>query len=315
MTHSPSPLPETAQIGRTALTVSDLDLVTEFYRDVLGLDVIDHDGRDDHGGWDNHDKWDDRDERDGGGPTATLGADGVPLLVLMEDEDAPARQPAEAGLFHNAFRVPSRAALGDALGRIRDRWQLDGASDHGVSEALYLSDPEGNGIEVYRDRPAAEWPMAADGSVQMDTLPLDLDDVAADASGEPNAPSGTTVGHVHLEVSSLNRAREFYVETLGLNVRMAFRQSALFLAAGTYHHHLGVNTWQGRSQPKTGRGLAWFEFVVPDEPVLGDLRERLEAAGVLVSDGGGDWDEGIENQSGVIECADPDGIVIRIRTS
>jgi len=279
MTESPL-IPETAHIGRTALCVSDLEEMTDFYRDIVGLTVLT------------------RLEA-----TATLGVDETPLLILEQAADASPRGRDQAGLFHTAFKVPSRAALGAALERVRERWQLDGASDHYVSEALYLTDPEGNGIEIYTDRPQEEWPRAADGTIEIGTIPLDLDDIAAQSDGSATAPPGTTVGHLHLEATSLEAAREFYVDTLGLTVQTEAR-SALFLAAGGYHHHLGVNTWNDRSKPAGGRGLAWFEFVVPDDETLTTVRQRLEDAEVTVSE----RDKGIE-------ISDPDAISLRIRAA
>lgn len=272
-------IPKTARIGRTALVVADLDAMVDFYRDVVGLSV-----------------------RRRTKTEATLGISETPLLVLTEDETAASRRREQAGLFHNAFKVPSRTALGAALDRIREHWKLDGASDHYVSEALYLTDPEDNGVEIYTDRPREEWPRASGGRIQIGTVPLDLDDIAAKSNGKTAAPSGTTVGHVHLEASSIRTAREFYAETLGLRVQTEVR-SALFLAAGDYHHHLGVNTWNGRSQPAGGRGLAWFEFVVPDDETLATVRRRLEDADIAATDRGDS-----------LEVTDPDEISIRIRT-
>lgn len=270
-------LPVATRIGRTALRVTDLDEVAAFYRDVVGLEI--------------------RNRTD---TAATLGAGDAPLLELERDADAAPRGN-RAGLFHTAFRVPSRTALGAALERIREEWRLDGASDHNVSEALYLSDPEGNGVEIYRDRDRASWPHAADGSVQMETFPLDLGAVAAESDGAADAPAETTVGHVHLEATGIEPARNFYVDTLEFDVRMD-AGSGLFLAAGDYHHHLGVNTWNGRSDPAGGRGLAWFEVVVPDDATLAAVRDRLTAADVAVAERGDS-----------IEVADPDGIVVRVR--
>ncbi|MCL7418207.1 MAG: VOC family protein [Halalkalicoccus sp.] len=270
-----STLPTATRIGRVALRATDLDRLVAFYGDVVGLAVLDREeGR------------------------ATLGAGGDPLLDLIADPDAPPREPEETGLFHTAFLVPSRAALGDALGRVSENWHLDGASDHRVSEALYLSDPEGNGIEIYRDRPREEWP-TNEGRVEMDTLPLDLDALGDQRRGEAGVPDETTVGHVHLEVSSLPRAREFYVEGLGLGVRQEWSDAALFLAAGEYHHHVGLNTWNGRTAPASGRGLAWFELLVPDREALAALRERLGARGEAGADG--------------FVLTDPDGIELRVR--
>ena len=270
-------LPATARIGRAALRVTDLDGAIGFYRDVVGLAVQDHTP-----------------------PTATLGAGSTPLVELEHAPDAAPRGN-RAGLFHTAFRVPSRTALGAALDRIRSEWRLDGASDHEVSEALYLTDPEGSGVEIYWDRERPEWPHDADGSVRMDTLPLDLDGVAASSDGATGAPPGTTVGHVHLEATDIDAARAFYVDTLGLGVRMD-AGGGVFLAAGDYHHHVGVNTWNGRTEPAGDRGLAWFEVVVPDDAALARVRERLAAAGVAVAERGGG-----------IAVTDPDGIGVRIR--
>lgn len=271
-------LPDDTRIGRTALRVADLTDQTDFYRDVVGLAVLA------------------RDEA-----TATLGVGDTPLLVLDRDPDADPRDRAATGLFHTAFRLPSRAALGDALARVRERWHLDGASDHRVSEALYLTDPENNGVELYRDYPRDEWPERADGTVGMTTEPLDIEGVAAAAVGGDGAPPDTDVGHVHLEVSSLDAAREFYGDTLGFATR-ATMSGALFLAAGGYHHHVGANTWHGRTASAGDRGLAWFEVVVPDADALDAARARLVDHGVEVT----------ETAEG-IAAVDPDGIEVRLR--
>ncbi|WP_313691841.1 VOC family protein [Halorarum halobium] len=288
----PPTLPDDARVGRTALFVNDLDAQIDFYRDVVGLTVLDADET-----------------------GATLGAGGTPLLELLVDEEAPPRDRDQAGLFHVAFRFPSRAALGAALERVTDRWSLEGASDHLVSEALYLTDPEGNGVELHRDRPSAEWPRREDGTVEIDTLPLDLDALAAAAGGDTapadatgttsgeatdTAPTDTTIGHVHLEVTSIEAARRFYVDTLGLGVQTDLG-SALFVAAGGYHHHLGLNTWNRRTRAAGGRGLAWVELLVPDEESLAAACRRLEADDVAVTERGD-----------VIETSDPDGIAVRL---
>ncbi|MFB6218463.1 MAG: VOC family protein [Halobacteriaceae archaeon] len=263
-------LPADAAVGRVALRVGDLDAVAEFNREVVGLAVVER-----------------------GADRALLGAGGTGLLELAAAPDAPERRPDQAGLFHTAFRVPSRAALADALARIQSRWELDRASDHRVSEALYLADPEGNGVEVYCDRPREEWP-ERDGRVAMETLALDL---AGLDGGDPDAgaPGGTTVGHVHLEATSLSASREFY-EGLGLGVRATYGSGGAFLAAGDYHHHVGLNTWNGRTDPAGGRGLAHFEFVVPGG-VPDGLRTR----------------EGATAVEGGVEVTDPDGIPVRVR--
>ncbi|WP_435094221.1 VOC family protein [Halorubrum sp. N11] len=281
-------LPAGTRIGRAALRVADLDETTAFYRDVVGLAVLDRD--------------DDR---------ATLGVAETPLLVLERDPDSPERGPTDAGLFHTAFRVPSRAALGEALARVRDRWRLDGASDHLVSEALYLDDPEGNGVEIYRDRPREEWPADDDGTIRMATEPLDIEGVAGatgDSAFADRVPPSTDVGHMHLEVTSLSAFEAVYVDGLGFEVGMT-GPNVRFVAAGGYHHHLGANTWQGRTTPAGGRGLAWFEVVVPDATAVEAVRDRLDAVAV-----DGDIEFVVDEREDGIAVTDADGIEIRVRT-
>ena len=281
MSLPPSTVPAETRLGRTALRVGDLEETIDFYREVVGLTVEARDGE-----------------------AVTLGVVGAPLLVLIGDECADPRDSRETGLYHNAFRFPSRAALGDALRRVRDRGTLTGASDHGFSEALYLDDPEGNGVELYRDRPRSAWPFDDDGTLRADSpRPLDLGDLAADANSEPMAPPETAVGHVHLEVSSIEATREFYAETVGFDVTMSLGRSAVFFAAGDYHHHIGVNTWHGRTEPAAGRGLAWFEVVVPGAASVAAVRRRL-----------GDSGSSVTAVDGGIEVTDPSGIAVRFRT-
>lgn len=271
-------LPQGTRIGRTALRVSDLDELTGFYRDVVGLSVLDE-----------------TDTR------SVLGVGDTALLVLEGDVDAPTRHRSSAGLYHTAFRVPSRAALGDALARIRTQWQLGGASDHWVSEALYLTDPEGNGIEIYRDFPRDEWPRSDDGRVRISTEPLDFDTIEAVATGNTQAPPGTDIGHIHLEVSSLDAFRGFYVESLGFSVQTTV-PAAAFVSAGGYHHHIGANTWHQRTSPVNGRGLSWFEVTVPDQDTLNAVHSRLKSSEIPVT----------ETDGGLV-IPDPDEIEVRIR--
>ena len=280
MTTDDPALPDETHLGRAALRVGDLESVAAFYRDVVGLEVL---GREDG--------------------SATLGAGGTPLLGLQADPAAAERPPSSAGLFHTAFRVPDRGALGDALERIRAGWRLEGASDHGVSEALYLSDPEGNGVEIPRATPRARWPAAADDRVAMTTEPLDLEAVAAAVAGGSRAPPGTDLGHVHLEVTSLRAFEAFYVDAIGFELQ-ATMSSARFVGAGGYHHHVGANVWNGRSTPASAsdRGLAWFEVVLPDGAALEAVRERLAGRDVSTAR----TDEGFQ-------ATDPDGIRVRFR--
>ncbi|WP_410765734.1 VOC family protein [Haloferax sp. DFSO60] len=271
-------LPASTHLGRIALRVGSLDAVVPFYRDVLGFEAERADSR------------------------AILSAGDSPLVVLEEDADAPRRARDEAGLFHLAVRVPTRAALGDALRRIQDGAQLSGASDHLVSEALYLRDPEGNGIEVYWDRPKSEWPHNDDGTVAMDTLPLDLGDVLEEAVGDDSLPAETDLGHVHLEVTDLPQSVEFYTEGLGMNLRNDTYPSAAFVAAGDYHHHVGLNRWNNRRKGvEESRGIEWFEVVVADAEARSAVTDSLEQAGFDVT-----------TSDGVHSVSDPDGIEIRL---
>ncbi|XVH31299.1 VOC family protein [Haloferacaceae archaeon DSL9] len=276
--NSTGTLPRGTRLGRTCLRVADRDEITNFYERIVGLAVLSTDES-----------------------TTVLGVDDAPILVLEADAERPPRAEAETGLFHNAFRVPSRAALADALGRIRDGWRLDGASDHFVSEALYLTDPEGNGVEIYRDFPEPNWPRTEDGRPKIGTEPLDLAALEADAAGGRRVPPGTDLGHVHLEVSSLPDTRAFYVDALGFD-RILDLPRATFISAGGYHHHVGANTWNGRTAPARGRGLAWFEILLPDADALEALRARLAEHDVAVAEG-----------DGALEVIDPDGIAVRVR--
>jgi catechol 2,3-dioxygenase len=303
-------LPAETHLGRSALRVVDLDGVTAFYRDVVGLDVL-----------------------RSGTDSKTLGVDATPLLILSETTTGDTPTEGQAGLYHNAFRVPSRGALGDALRRLRSDGSLAGTSDHRVSEALYTSDPEGNGVEIYRDYPRDDWPTTEGDQVAMTTDPLDLDGVRAAADGNSSLPSGTDLGHVHLEVTSLAAFRRCYVDALGLSVR-AEMPGATFVAAGGYHHHVGANTWNQRRDPAGGPGLAWFEMVVPGAEALADARQRLSERGFSLGGprgraGSDDWpnfnddeefspidlDEGRSEHSPAdsFSFVDPDGIRVRVR--
>lgn len=252
-------------MGVVGLTVRDIASVARFYEQVMGLTSTE--------------------EADG---LVTLGAPGGPTLVeLRSDASAPARDPRSPGLFHLAVLMPDRRALAVALARLAAaRWPLDGASDHLVSEALYLSDPEGNGIEIYRDRPRDEWEVR-DGQLAMATLPLDLESLVAelgeDADVDPQAPAGTTIGHVHLQVSDLGRAEEFYAGVLGFEVTVRGYPGALFVSAGGYHHHLGLNTWHSAGSPPPppgSAGLRRFEVMLPDSSEVEKVLDRVGRAGI-----------------------------------
>jgi catechol 2,3-dioxygenase len=247
--------------GAVRLRVADLARVREFYERAIGLQPLD--------------RSDD---------VATLGSDGTAAVELVARPDATPRPPRTSGLFHLAILVPDRTELARALVRIANAGgRLSGASDHLVSEALYLSDPEGNGIEIYRDRPRSEW-RYENGEIQMSTLPLDLDgllaDVRQDEPGDIAMLAGTRIGHVHLNVADLDEALAFYSGVLGFDVTVRTYPGALFFSSGGYHHHIGVNTWAGPGAPAPpdgSGGLEWFELIVDD---LTELEDRLQGAGV-----------------------------------
>ena len=189
---------------------------------------------------------------------------GPPLLTLEAAPAAPASPPDAAGLFHAALLLPSRAALGGWLKRaISEQIEFGGFADHGVSEALYLADPEGNGLEIYSDRPKSAWPIAADGTIAMFTRALDVPDLLAAASAPgPQPLAGARWGHLHLRVTELDRSEKFYHDSLGLVLTQGSYPGVRFMAAEGYHHHLGLNIW-GRprhSQPVDALGLAEATF-------------------------------------------------------
>ena len=200
------------------------------------------------------------------------------------------RPAGTTGLFHLALLVPSRADLARALNRVTAAGhRFTGASDHLVSEALYLDDPEGNGIEIYRDRPRGEWEREDGGDLKMATLPLDLEGVLDSAprgdTGDGMAP-GTRLGHVHLQVAEIEAAEAFYVAALGFEPTVRRYPGALFVSAGGYHHHIGLNTWAGRGAPPPpagARGLTWFTIVLPDDAALEAVRTSLTAAGFPIA--------------------------------
>jgi catechol 2,3-dioxygenase len=260
MTHQ---LPIATHMGRVALTVADLPRSLAYYQEQIGLQLLTQEG-----------------------DTAVLGTAQRPLLVLQAQPGArPARQ--NTGLYHFALLLPSRLALAQTLYHlIQTQTAVSGASDHGVSEALYLTDPDGHGIEIYRDRPRAEWPMAG-GRLAMTTEPFDVDGVLGELSAETavwsGLPAETVMGHVHLHVNQLRPAVAFYVDILGFDLVMYYGGSAGFVSAGGYHHHLGLNTWAGVGAPPPAPDkarLLWYEIVLPDETAVDALAARLTEAGV-----------------------------------
>jgi catechol 2,3-dioxygenase len=252
-------------LGTVSLTVTDLDRSCAFYERAIGLRAT---------------------ELDDGG--LGLGVAGErPLLALRGDSSAPHLNRRAPGLYHLAILVPTRLDLAFALARLAEvRWPLDGASDHLVSEALYLSDPDGNGIEIYRDRPRADWRRVG-GQLEMATVALDLNDVLGElrvaSELQTAAPSGTTIGHVHLQVADLDQAEAFYNGVLGFDVMVRGYPGALFVSAGGYHHHVGLNTWHSAGAvpaPSGSVGLRSFEIDLVDDRELSAVLARVRAASI-----------------------------------
>jgi len=267
-------------IGAVGLKARDLSRLTDFYTQAIGLHLLDRDSK-----------------------SVRLGTGGVTLLELEAAPDAKPDDPRTAGLFHTAFLQPTRGDLARWLVHAaRNRVALTGASDHAVSEAIYLDDPEGNGIEVYRDRLPEEWQWNGD-RIRMTTERLDLDNLAADAGAAAytGAPDGLRIGHVHLRVGDIDTAQTFYSGAVGLDVT-AGRGGALFMSSGRYHHHVGSNVWNsaGAGPRDEGRaGLSWFAMEA-DATALAAVRENLKGADIPIND----------TNSGV-ETRDPWGTRVR----
>jgi catechol 2,3-dioxygenase len=216
---------------------------------------------------------------------AILGLDSVgPLVALTGKPEARPRPPRTTGLYHFAILLPSRVDFAQSLRHlVQNQYPLQGAADHGVSEALYLVDPDGNGIEMYIDKSRDEWPWL-DGHLQMVTDPLNVQDLLSSHAGSwSGLPEGTRIGHVHLQVADLGQAERFYGDLLGFDLMQRFGHSALFFSAGGYHHHIGVNTWAGTgapAPPSDAVGLRHFTVHLPNEAALSRAAERIEAAGI-----------------------------------
>lgn len=270
------------QMGAVALAVADLAQSMDFYRTHIGLSVLYEDGQNEA-------------TLNEGRGEAVLGVAQRPLLHLVEQPGIAPVARGRTGLYHYALLLPSRAALGASLRNLMGtRTRMGGASDHGVSEALYLSDPDGHGIEIYRDRPRAEWPFA-DGQLQMTVDPLDAEGILADGSSHgpwSGLSPETVMGHVHLHVDDLARAEDFYVHGLGFDLMQRFGDQASFVSAGGYHHHLGLNIWAGAGAPpppEDAARLLWYEIVLPHKAALEGALARLQGAGTPASQDDRGW--------------------------
>jgi catechol 2,3-dioxygenase len=251
-------LPAATRMGPVHLTVSDLGRSLDYYRAVVGLDVLEH-----------------------GAGRASLGADSTELLALVEE---PGARPSDGytGLFHFALLVPDRPSLARWLAHaVRDRVQLTGLSDHYVSEAIYLRDPDRHGIEIYADRPRELW----EGQVgqRMTTEPLDVEDLLREADGEfEGLSSGTRMGHVHLKVAEIPETIDFYRDLLGFDLVVERVPQAAFLSAGGYHHHIGANTWESagaQPAPEGSAALRHATIVLPSAEERDAVARRVAEAG------------------------------------
>jgi catechol 2,3-dioxygenase len=269
-------------IGAVALAARDLNLLSGFYRDALGLSVLDQ-------------------RADG----ASLGVGGLPILHLEHRPGAKPDDQREAGLYHTAFLMPTRPDLARWIRHVeRHRVALTGASDHAVSEAFYLDDPEGNGIEVYWDRPPEAWQWTG-SDLRITTDPLDIDDILREVQNPASysgAPGGMRVGHVHLRVGDVDRSEAFYRDLIGLDVTRR-RHGASFMSSGRYHHHIAANVWHSAGAPARdpGRaGLSWLGLEA-SSTAFAAIKNRLRKARIDTLE-----------RAGWIEANDPWGTRLRI---
>jgi catechol 2,3-dioxygenase len=261
-------IPDNTKIQSVDLKVQDLKNSLNFYADLLGFRVIEEKNN-----------------------IALLSATGGhPYLIsLKEDKSAALRPRGTTGLFHTALRFPDRKELARVFLRLfENKVKFTGFSDHLVSEAIYLNDPDGNSVELYADKPKELWQYKM-GQIEMDTLPLDLS-VITNELDDRNLWNGihpdTDIGHIHLNVSDLHKAQEVYSMLLGFNITNSSYRGALFFSAGGYHHHIGVNTWSsagGKPAPKNSAGLEGFTISIPDEKYMKVIHDRAEEAGILAS--------------------------------
>jgi catechol 2,3-dioxygenase len=265
----PTPLPNSTHIDSAVFKVADLKRSVHFYREVVGMEVMEQ-----------------------GQSEARLGA-GERTILTLEEVPGANRQPANTtGLYHAAILFPDRATLARKVAQLSAAHFPFGYADHLVSEAFYLSDPDGNGLELYRDRAPEEWPRV-DGKIVMDNAPIDFKEFFSSVDpndphlADPLAPAGTRLGHMHLRVADLRLAREFYIEQFGFDLVTTY-PGALFVSAGGYHHHLGLNVWEsrgGKPPQEPSAGLRRFSVALPDEAAIEGLAERLEGCGVKVEEG------------------------------
>lgn len=270
------------------LKVSDLERSVQYYTAIIGFQVLNQTEN-----------------------TAYLTIDGISSLIsLVEVKDAISPQ-GFTGLYHFALLLPTRKDLGNIIQHFIQHNVRLGAADHDVSEALYLTDPDGNGIEIYIDRPEQEWTWTREGLVHMTTEQLNFQAVLADADGQwYGLPKDTVMGHIHLSVSNLEKTEEFYTQVLDYNVVCRYGGQALFISTGHYHHHIGLNTWQSNGRPALpddAAGLKSYTVVLKDETYADSVKNKLHSAGYLVEQ---QTDGPLFSGKSLFSTVDPNGIRI-----
>ncbi|MCC5894659.1 MAG: VOC family protein [Alkalibacterium sp.] len=272
--------------GYAQLNVSHLDQMKEYYAEKIGLAIL---------------KEDELQVDLGIKETGTV-------LIVLKKVATQETGSLKAGLFHTAFLLPTRRDLGNCVFSLLNKdVPIGGASDHGYSEAIYLQDPEGNGIEIYRDKPRDEWTINEDGTIPGVTEEMDAEGVLQSRDEEPTGrlPEGTVIGHMHLSVSDLDETEAFYRETLGLSLKYTYGTQARFLAGGSYHHHIGINTWAGKGLPIRERedlGLSEFSINLSSKTALKKLTDQLSSRG---------YD--IDAEADSLTLTDPNGIQVIVR--
>lgn len=245
-------------VSKVNLKVLDLQRSLGFYQDVIGFQILEQSEK-----------------------SAVLTADGKSALLEIEQpDDVIPKQPRTTGLYHFAILLPSRSDLGSVLKHLlKLQYPLQGGSDHLVSEALYLADPDGNGIEIYADRSPTQWNWK-NGEVEMSTDPIDVEGLLAEGHDEwSKLPEGTIMGHIHLHVSELEKTKEFYCQGLGFEIVCKYGNQALFISTGGYHHHIGLNIWNGLGAPQPSEnsvGLIDYTLVYPSENEREKVSQRLK---------------------------------------
>lgn len=281
-------LSEKTIIGKVVLNVENMENMKNFYTSVIGLEI--------------------KNETE---QSLELGAFGEEQVLLELQPVVPAgEKTTTTGLYHFAFLLPTRKDLGEILYHLLvSKYPLTGASDHGYSEALYLDDPEGNGIEIYTDKPKSMWDIRSDGQIAGVTEPMDAEGVIGEAKQEfQGMPKGTYMGHVHLFVAELEETERFYQDVLGFDLKFKFGPQAKFFAAGEYHHQIGANVWAGKNIPaaqKGLRGLDYFTIIVTDDEFT-QIKNNLDEK---------EYPYQVDETTQTLSLEDTNGITMKLTTN